>query len=337
MCSYVRSMPWVLVAAALLASPSVAQVQAIGPFSGELQEGFETQSTQQTGACVAERIFSDQADLCGWLGSTITISTGLPGGPQPRSGQQMFHTSALVEITFDRPVRRFGGWFTSQWIGGAGTASLFDAGGNLIGAVPFRLTPCAPACTWVWNGWEVHGAGVARILLDSPTGTGGHFELDDLELTSTCDGSPQTYCTPKLNSLGCTPAIAASGSPSATAAAGFVVSAARVRNQHVGLLIYGLSGRAALPFQGGWLCLASPVQRTVPVDSGGSLLPVQDCSGVYALDLNAFAQGLLGGAPRPELRQPGTAVVCQWWGRDSGFAPPLNTALSDALEYSVCP
>ena len=332
-----KSVLRILASAALAAAPCAAQVQPIGPFVGDLQEGFETQSTQQAGACVAERIFSDQADLCGWLGQTITISTGLPGGPQPRSGQQMFHTPVLVEIAFDRPVQRFGGWFASQWVAGAGTAWMYDAGDNLIAAVPFRLNSCAPACAWVWNGWQVYGPGVARILLDTPTGTGGHFELDDLELTFACDGSPQTYCTAKVNSLGCTPAIAASGGPSATAPMGFVVSATQVRNQHVGLLIYGFSGRAAVPFQGGWLCLASPVHRTVPVDSGGSALPTQDCSGVYALDLNAFAQGLVGGVPRPELRQPGALVVCQWWGRDSGYAPPWNTTLSDALEYAICP
>jgi hypothetical protein len=320
----------------LLAGPVAAQVTAIGPFDGSFAEGFESQSTQQTGWCVAERIFEDRADLCS-LFASVTISTGLPGGPQPRSGQQMFHTNSVVELTFDQPARRFGGWFTTQWVSGAGAASLYDAAGGLIAVVPFQLVPCAPACAWVWNGWEVAGPGIARVVLDSPTGTGGHFELDDLEVTFECTGSPQVYCTAKVNSLGCTPVIESSGQPSALATSGFSVSALQVRNGHVGLLIYGLSGRAAVPFQGGWLCLAAPVHRTVPVQSGGSVPPAQDCSGVYALDMNAFAQGLLGGAPRLELRQPGTRVQCQWWGRDAGFPPPWSTSLSDALEYGVCP
>jgi len=326
-----------LVTSSLLAAQAAGQASAIGPFQGSFQEGFETQSTQQTGSCVAERIFSDRADLCAWPGSLVTISTGLPGGPAPRSGAQMFHTDVMVELRLDQPARRFGGWFATTWVSGHGTAWLYDEAGGLIDTVRFGLAPCAPSCSWVWSGWEVAGPGIARIAFDTPTATGGHFELDDLEVTFECDGSPEVYCTAKVNSLGCTPAIGASGQPSTSAPAGFVVSAVDVRNQHVGLLIYGLSGRAALPFQGGWLCLASPVRRAVPAHSGGSAPPVQDCSGVFALDLNAFAAGSLGGAPRPELRLPGTVVDCQWWGRDSGFPPPWNTSLSDALEYVVCP
>jgi hypothetical protein len=101
-----------------------------------------------------------------------------------------------------------------------------------------------------------------------------------------------------------------------------------------GLLFYGVSGPTSTSFQGGILCVAPPLRRTPVVQSGGPVSPV-DCTGVFAVDMNAFAAGALGGNPLVELSLPGTFVNCQWWGRDPGFAAPLNTSLSDGLGYIV--
>jgi hypothetical protein len=148
--------------------------------------------------------------------------------------------------------------------------------------------------------------------------------------------SLSTYCVAKVNSLGCTPAMAAAGTPSASATSGWVLSAANVINNKSGLMLYTVNGRNAVPFQGGTLCLEPPIKRTTGVDSGGTP-PPNNCSGVFAIDMNAFAQGLLGGNPLSALTNPGTVVDCQWWGRDQGFPAPNNTTLSDALEYIVQP
>jgi len=100
------------------------------------------------------------------------------------------------------------------------------------------------------------------------------------------------YCTAKTNSCGTVPAIGFSGSPSATAGSGFKVSAGNTKGTKCGLLIYGDSGAAALPFQGGILCVAPMVRRTVAVcDSTGT--PGQ-CNGTLAIErlmprrLNSF-------------------------------------------------
>jgi hypothetical protein len=145
-----------------------------------------------------------------------------------------------------------------------------------------------------------------------------------------------TYCTAKPNSLGCIPAIGWNGAPSASAGKGFTVSASNVRNQRVGLLMYSLNGQAAAPFLGGTLCLIPSIQRTNASSSGGSLLPANNCSGLYTIDFNAFAAGTFGANPAPALQVPGTSVDVQWFGRDPGFAPPNSTTLSDGLHFVMC-
>jgi len=150
-------------------------------------------------------------------------------------------------------------------------------------------------------------------------------------------GTQVTYCTAKVNSLGCLPAISSAGTPSASAACGFVVVGAPVYNQKAGMLLYSLTGRAALPFQGGILCVAPPLKRSPVLSSGGKHVVLKDCSGGWRIDMNAFASGTAGGHPDPMLGRPGTYVHCQWWGRDPGFPPPNATALTDALQYVVQP
>ncbi|HTF91128.1 MAG TPA: hypothetical protein VK843_22120 [Planctomycetota bacterium] len=149
--------------------------------------------------------------------------------------------------------------------------------------------------------------------------------------------TPVTYCTAKANSLGCMPAISSTGAASASASSGFLLKGSNVRNQKAGLLIYTNGGRAAVPFQGGMRCVNTPIKRSVALNSGGTPLPVSDCTGVYSFDMNAFAIGGLGGHPAAYLATAGTVVDTQFWGSDPGFAAPNNSTLSDGLEYTVCP
>lgn len=171
-----------------------------------------------------------------------------------------------------------------------------------------------------------------KLAVGGLTNSGGDYDLLALQLD--LNDAPTGFCTAKLNSLGCAPQLGFSGASSASAASGFELLCSQVRNQKAGLLIYSLSGPDATPFQGGYLCVAAPRRRTPVTNSGGSASG-DDCSGVFAFDLNAFASGALGGAPAPELSNPGASVHCQQWSRDPGSL--ANSGLSSGLRYVVGP
>ena len=92
-----------------------------------------------------------------------------------------------------------------------------------------------------------------------------------------------------------------------------------------------------MPFQGGTLCIASPIGRTPPTNSGGTPGPALDCSGVLSIDFNAFALGLLGGNPFFELQIPGTRICAQWWSRDPGYPSTQASSLADGLSFVIRP
>lgn len=139
--------------------------------------------------------------------------------------------------------------------------------------------------------------------------------------------TPVTYCVAKISSAGCTPSITATGIPSASSSTPFAISASSVINKRFGLLFYGLTGRAAFPFQGGTLCVLPPTKRTLTQESGGSASGV-DCSGTYSFDFNPLIQS----GTEPGLGA-GVYVNAQYWYRDP--ASPSTTGLTDAIEFGI--
>lgn len=145
-------------------------------------------------------------------------------------------------------------------------------------------------------------------------------------------GCPATveYCSAKTNSLGCVPSLSASGAASA-ALPTLSIDASNVLNQRNGLLFYGLSGRAALPFFGGTLCVAPPLRRTGVQSSLGNPPPANDCSGAYALDFGA----IVASGSQPAL-VPGQQVNAQYWMRDPQNPDGTGVVLTTAAELYVC-
>ena len=139
-----------------------------------------------------------------------------------------------------------------------------------------------------------------------------------------------TYCTAK-SGLACgLPAITTFGQPDPTASSGFFIFAGPAGVNKSGLLMYGNTGRNNVPFNGGTLCVAPPIRRTITVNSGG----FTSCDGEFSIDMNAFAAGALGGNPQSFLVTAGNTIRAQWWGRDT---VATGSFLSNALEWNVCP
>ena len=106
----------------------------------------------------------------------------------------------------------------------------------------------------------------------------------------------------------------------------FRVRAHDVINNKNGLLFWGVKP-AAIPFEGGSLCVNPPVVRTTLQTSGGNP-PPDDCSGTYNFQFTSsymLSQGI----------QAGRQYYCQYWSRDpAGFA---GTGLTNGLAFYVLP
>ena len=222
-------------------------------------------------------------------------------------------------------------------------ATPFSYQPNLWYQIELEWTENGDMTVRLWDEQHVNLLAETPTVLAVTTTPGGlalrGFDVGDAYVDTVSAGKTHitTYCTAKQNSLGCLPAISGAGAPRASASSDFVVSAAPVYNQKPGVLMYSVTGRQAVPFQGGILCVAPPIRRTIVMHSGGDHPVNKNCSGVWRIDMNAFAAGAIGGKPDPLLKVAGTFVHCQWWGRDPGFAPPNNTALSDGLQYAIGP
>ena len=146
-----------------------------------------------------------------------------------------------------------------------------------------------------------------------------------------------SYCTAKVNSCGGTPKITHTKGGYATASetSGFPLVSTGANEGKIGLLLYSDAGRRlpAAPFPGGgFLCVNAPIGRTVALVASGGTPGLCDSS--FSIDMNAFAHGLLGGNPKPYLLVPGTAVGCQFWGRDT---VQNGIYVTEAWEYKVIP
>jgi hypothetical protein len=187
---------------------------------------------------------------------------------------------------------------------------------------------------WFWNAAELDfhlRPGSNAIDAGNPSDPhdpdGSVIDVGALTYDPTYAPPPTVYCTAKTNSLGCVPSIAGVGTASASGSP-FTITCVQELSHKLGLLFYGYAPKAAA-YQGGWLCVQSPVHRTGVMDSGGTI-GVDDCSGVYAFDFDALIQG----GTDPSLAA-GEIVYAQFWSRDPSAS--FTTVRSDGLRFGIAP
>jgi hypothetical protein len=144
----------------------------------------------------------------------------------------------------------------------------------------------------------------------------------DYECTNTI------YCTSKVSTNLCVPSISSSGgTASMNFPSAFQINTTGMEQSVSAINFFGTTGQASIPFQGGTMCVGSPVYRMSGQNSGGG----GTCLGAITYTLQDVLSTPVGGA----LVGVGTTVNIQTWSRDVG--DPFGSSLSNALQFQVCP
>ena len=106
-------------------------------------------------------------------------------------------------------------------------------------------------------------------------------------------------------------------------------AATNLVNNKPGMLLYGYAPDT-LTFQGGTMCLKSPIKRVGTQNTLGNP-PPNDCSGTMTYDFNARVQSGLDAG----LSAQGQELFCQYWARDP--AAVAGSSLSNALHFVINP
>lgn len=170
---------------------------------------------------------------------------------------------------------------------------------------------------------DITGDGAADVIRNF----GGLSPLYLSEKTR-CPTPPSKLCGAPTSSSGCQPTLASSGAPRSSNASGFSLVASQLEGQRTGLVLFGISGPALLPWHaqnGSFLCVRPPIVRAPTSNTGGSFA---QCNGALTLSLSSML------ALNP-LINAGDLVVAQGWFRDP--ASPGGSHLTDAIGFSLLP
>jgi hypothetical protein len=217
-------------------------------------------------------------------------------------------------------------------------------GGNGLPTPGIFIAAEAIGLTTVRSGFaasaNLDGLDIARLPLFDCNGNGiedaldlalGGADCNGNGILDTCEYAISTYCPTGVTTNGCTPSMTTAGTPTASLACPFSMTVTSVEGAKSGIIFYGVSGAAALPWGGGsFLCVKAPYQRTGAQVSGGT---AGLCDGTLFLDFNAYMTANPTAMGQPLF--PGEGFWFQGWFRDPPSAK--TTAMSNALTFTLAP
>lgn len=176
-----RKLTCTLASCAFLAVAGMASagIMNVGPFTGDLQEGWE--SGQADGQFLPTiQAFGGFATVNTPNGGNGLHTTSGWNSLQPRSGVRLFGTIANgAEFVFDDPISKFGGYFSSIFSTTGGVATVYNQNNQQIAAVNISMA----MNTWTWNGWmATDGDLIGRVVIQNNENGGAFIMTDDMEV-----------------------------------------------------------------------------------------------------------------------------------------------------------
>ncbi|MBL1217064.1 MAG: hypothetical protein D8M59_06155 [Planctomycetes bacterium] len=196
-----------LMAGAVLCGSAAADMNAIGPFTGDYQEDFNTDYVVFQ-PCLSWRTFGGTSDWCtpGNSGTHTTSGWGFYCTVYARSSPYLYGSAGgYTNCTFDMEMGKFGGYFENHTNVDGCTLNFYDVDGNLH-ASEYVDNPACDGSDWVWYGFETtdtgfvsvdiigegYGAFVLMEDMEASEFAGGGF---DLAVTGDCPGTMEACAT----------------------------------------------------------------------------------------------------------------------------------------------
>jgi hypothetical protein len=266
----------------------------------------------------------------GTAGSTNVGQADLDGGPTVL-------TSPVLDLSVGNAQLSYAYWFYND--------------DNDADSLKVEIATNAAGTNWVTartytglqGGWNTGVVEIDSLVVptattrirfsvaDNPNNSITEVAIDDVCVSTLgpvgCQGNVQIYCAAKVNSELCLPAIDFAGIPSVTSGVAFDITATNILRSKTGLLYYGYATKN-VPFQGGTLCVESPIRRTSVQESGG--VSTDQCSGTFTFDMNARIRSGIDA-----LLVPGQFICAQYYYRDPDDV--FTTGLTNAVSFTICP